>query len=107
MILLCLLVSSICCLLFIRKPKPKPIKISISVCSVFLRSEVEQAEPIGRPWQSQPHLQYISSRMEIHTIQTIVKAGSEILVGDTSAKKLCYIIRCMEVWFYCKGQRNH
>lgn len=97
MILLCLLVSSICCLLFIRKPKP--IKISISVCSVFLRSEVEQAEPIGRPWQSQPHLQYISYRMEIHTIQTIVKAGSEILVGDTSAKKLCYLVRCMAVWF--------
>ena len=45
--------------------------------------------------------------MEIYTIQTIVKAGSEILVGDTSVKKLCHLIRCMEVWFYCKGQRNH
>ena len=95
MILLCLLVSSICCLLFIRKPKP--IKISISVCSVFLRSEVEQAEPTDRPWQSQPHLQYISYRIEIHTIQAIVKASSEILVGDTSAKNFCYLIRCMEV----------
>ena len=37
--------------------------------------------------------------MEIHTIQAIVKAGSEILVSDTSAKKLCYLVRCMEVCF--------
>lgn len=80
--------------------KTEPIEVGKSSLALGTCGEVEQCKAICRPVQAQIHLQHIADGTESDTVQAIIEAGGEILVGDTCLYPHFVLLEVLNGSFY-------
>lgn len=85
---------------FLFSMKTEPIEVGKSSLALGTCGEVEQCKAICRPVQAQIHLQHIADGTESDTVQAIIEAGGEILVGDTCLYPHFVLLEVLNGSFY-------